>query len=174
MKKSEKSAVIEQLKVQIAETPYLYITDSAELSVEEISNFRRKCFEQNIQVKVAKNTLVKKALESLEGDHYESLYPFLVGPTTLLFTDTANAPAKIIKEFRKKHHKPLLKVAYIESSLYQGDDQVETLVNLKSKEELIGDVIALLQSPAKNVISALKSSGGKLAGIVKTLSEREN
>ncbi|TVR76733.1 MAG: 50S ribosomal protein L10 [Chitinophagaceae bacterium] len=174
MKKSEKSAVIEQLKVQIAETPYLYITDSAELSVEEISNFRRKCFEQNIQVKVAKNTLVKKALESLEGDHYEELYPFLVGPTTLLFTDTANAPAKIIKEFRKKHDKPLLKVAYIESSLYEGDDQVETLVNLKSKEELIGDVIALLQSPAKNVISALKSSGGKLAGIVKTLSEREN
>jgi len=122
---------------------------------------------------VAKNTLIKKALESIEDIDYNELYQVLSGPTSLMFSEVANAPAKIIKEFRKKHDKPVLKAAYIDSDFFIGDELVESLAALKSKEELIGEVISLLQSPAKNVISALQSSGNKLAGILKTLSEKE-
>ena len=174
MKRSEKEAVVEQLKEKFQSTPYVYFADSSALTVAEINDFRRVCYEKNIEVKVAKNTLIQKALQSLEDESYNPLFELLKGQTTLLFTETANAPAKVLKDFRKEHDKPVLKFAYIETSLYTGDNQIDTLSKLKSKEELLGEIVTILQSPAKNVISALKSSGGKLAGIVKTLSERES
>jgi len=149
------------------------LTDSSTLTVAAVNDLRRMCFKNNVKLKVAKNTLIKKALESIEDGNYDDLYPVLSGPTSLMFSEVANAPAKIIKEFRKKHDMPVLKAAFIDSDLFLGDEQVDSLAALKSKEELVGDVIALLQSPAKNVISALQSGGSKLAGILKTLSEKE-
>lgn len=174
MTRAEKANVIEELKVKFSENEYFYLADSSALTVAEINELRKLCFESGIEVKVVKNTLAVKALQESEEDgKFEKLYDVLVGPTTVFFTDIANKPAKIFKEFRKEHDKPVLKAAYIDSDIFLGDDQIEPLASLKSKDELIGDVILLLQSPAKNVISALKSSGGKLAGIVKTLQERE-
>jgi large subunit ribosomal protein L10 len=133
---------------------------------------RRKCFEKDIRLVVVKNTLLKKALEKLDGE-YGELYGVLKDSTSVMFSETGNAPAKLIKEFRKKLDKPVLKAAFVEESIYIGDDQIEILSSLKSKEELIGDIILLLQSPAKNVLSALQSGGNTLAGIIKTLSEKE-
>ncbi|MDB9914050.1 50S ribosomal protein L10, partial [Flavobacteriaceae bacterium] len=133
---------------------------------------RRACYKAGVKLEVVKNTLLKKAMESSDKDFGE-LPEVLKGNTSIMLAETSNAPAKVIKAFRKKSDKPLLKGAFIEEAIYVGDDQLDTLVNIKSKDELIGDIIGLLQSPAKNVISALKSSGGTIAGIVKTLSERE-
>ena len=172
MRKEQKTQAIQELTEKFSNAPFFYVTDSSALTVEQVNNLRGKCFEKGVEMKVVKNTLTKKALESIEGTDYSELYESLKGPTALMFSSTANVPAKIIEEFRKTHDKPVLKAAYIESSVYIGDDQVKALASLKSKEELIGEVILLLQSPAKNVVSALKSSSGKLAGLVKALQER--
>jgi len=132
---------------------------------------RRACFKSNVSIAVVKNTLLAKAMEKSDKDFGE-LPSTLKGNTSIMFAEAGNAPAKVIKEFRKKSEKPILKGAFVEEAVFVGDDNLETLVNIKSKEEVIGDIIGLLQSPAKNVVSALKSSGGKLAGILKTLSEK--
>lgn len=175
MKKEDKALVIDQLKEKFSESQFFYITDSSELTVEQVNKFRGLCFEKGVEMKVVKNTLVQKALEAVGTDgQYEELYGALKGPTALMFTNTANVPAKLIEEFRKTNEKPLVKAAYIDSSVFLGDESLKGLAALKSKEELIGDVIALLQSPAKNVISALKSGGSTIAGLVKALEERES
>lgn len=174
MLKSDKALMIEELKDKFSNSPFFYITDSSALTVEAINKFRRICYDKGIEVHVVKNTLAKKALEasSPEEKNYVALYDALHGPTTLLFCETASLPGKVLKEFRVKNAKPVLKAAYIDSSVYFGDDQIEALANLKSKEDLVGEIISLLQSPAKNVISALKSGGNTIAGLVKALEER--
>jgi large subunit ribosomal protein L10 len=172
MKKEEKNVIIDKLSEQLKNTPNFYVVDASTLNAEKTSALRRKCFESKVSLSVVKNTLLQKALEKNDFAGTE-LYSVLVGPTALMIaSEGAGVPAKVIKEFRKKSEKPVLKGAYVQESLYIGDQYVETLANIKSREELIGDVLALLQSPAKNVISALKSSGGTIAGIVKTLEKR--
>lgn len=172
MTREEKAIVIEQLTAKLADNANIYLTDASGLNAEKTSNLRRACFKANIKLEVVKNTLLAKAMEASDKDFGE-LTSVLVGNTAMMLSETGNAPAKLIKEFRKKSDKPILKGAFIEEAVYLGDDQVEALVNIKSKDELIGDIIALLQSPAKNVVSALQSGGGTLAGIIKTLSEKE-
>jgi len=171
MTKEEKNQLIETLTEQLNAKDYIYLADTSGLNAEDTSDLRRLCFKKNIELTVVKNTLLKRAMDQSEKN-LEELYESLKGPTSLLFGETGNAAAKLIKEFRKKGEKPLLKGAYVEEVTYLGDDQLETLVNIKSKNELIADVIALLQSPAKNVISGLQSGGHKLSGILETLSER--
>lgn len=174
MTRAEKTQLIEDLSVQLNDSEYFYVTDSSALTVEQVNNLRRQLYEQGIQMKVVKNTLMRKALDTLpEEKNVSGLYDALTGPTSILFTEVANAPAKILKEFRKTHDKPVLKAAYIDSDVFIGDDQIGPLSELKSKEDLLGDVIALLQSPAKNVLSALQSGSQTLAGLVKALEERE-
>jgi large subunit ribosomal protein L10 len=177
MTRAEKEAVIDELSGKLSENDYFYLTDSSGLTVENVNNLRRLCFEKQIEMRVVKNTLLRKAMEKMDNDGYEPLMEVLKGPTSIMFCETGNVPAKLIKEFRKKNaklEKPLLKAAYIDSAVYVGEDQLDALSQIKSKVELIGDVIALLQSPAKNVISGLLSGGQKLSGILKTLEEREN
>jgi len=171
MNKAEKQATIDSLKEKFSNSNFFYFTDTSGLSVEKINQLRKICFEKGINLQVAKNTLIKKALV-FGGKFSDELEPVLHGPTAIMFTETGNVPAKVIKAFRAAGDKPALKAAYIDSAIYVGESQLEALINVKSKEELVGDLIALLQSPAKNVVSALKSSGGKLAGILKTLEER--
>lgn len=172
MTREEKSQVIETLTAQLSDNANIYLADISGLNAGATTNLRRACFKAGIQLAVVKNTLLKKAMESSDKNFGE-LTEILKGNTSLMFSETGNAPAKVIKEFRKKSAKPLLKGAYIQESIYVGDDQLDNLVDLKSKDELVGEIIALLQSPAKNVISALKSGGNTIAGLVKTLSERE-
>ncbi|WP_394751228.1 50S ribosomal protein L10 [Spongiimicrobium salis] len=171
MTREEKLDVIQDLTAQLAESNTIYLTDISGLDAATTSDLRRACFKADIKLAVIKNTLLAKAMEASDKEFGE-LPEVLKGNTSLMFSNTGNAPAKLIKAFRKKSDKPLLKGAFIIEDVYVGDDQLDTLVNIKSKEELIGDIIGLLQSPAKNVISGLKSGGGKLAGILKTLSER--
>lgn len=171
MTREEKSLVIEDLTAQLSENNNIYIADISGLDAGVTSNLRRACFKANVSLSVVKNTLLEKAMEASDKD-FGDLPSTLVGNTSIMFSETGNGPAKVIKEFRKKSEKPVLKGAFIESAIFVGDDNLETLVNIKSKEEVIGDIIGLLQSPAKNVVSALKSSGGKIAGILKTLSEK--
>jgi large subunit ribosomal protein L10 len=171
MTREEKSRVIEDLTAQLADSNVVYIADISNLNAETTSNLRRACFKAGIQLNVVKNTLLEKAMEASTND-YGDLPSILKGNTSIMIAENGNAPAKIIKEFRKKSDKPLLKGAYIHQAVFIGDNQLDALVALKSKEEVIGEIIGLLQSPAKNVVSALKSGGGKIAGIVKTLSER--
>ena len=171
MTREEKSRVIEDLTAQLADSNVVYIADISNLNAETTSNLRRACFKAGIQLNVVKNTLLEKAMEASAND-YGDLPSILKGNTSIMIAENGNAPAKIIKEFRKKSDKPLLKGAYIHQAIFIGDNQLDALVALKSKEEVIGEIIGLLQSPAKNVVSALKSGGGKIAGIVKTLSER--
>lgn len=171
MKKEEKQEIVLALTEQIKEYGNFYITDTANLSVAKINGIRRKCFESGITIQVAKNTLIKKAMEAAGGD-FSELYDVLKGSSTIMFSSTGTAPAKLIKDLRKTGDKPVLKAAYIDSAIFIGDKQLDALTKLKSKNELIGDIIGLLQSPAKNVISGLQSGGNKLAGIVKTLQER--
>jgi len=172
MKKEEKSQLIDSLVEQLNHANSFYIADIGGLNADNTSKLRRLCFKRNVTLQVVKNSLLKKALERTGKTDYEALYPMLVGNTSILFSEVNNDPAKLIKEFRKAAKKPLLKGAFVEESIYIGDDQLDALINIKSKNELIGDLIFMLQSPARNVISALQSGGGKLAGIVKTLSER--
>jgi large subunit ribosomal protein L10 len=172
MTREEKATVIEQLTAQLADNTNIYLTDASGLNAETTSKLRRACFKANIKMAVVKNTLLAKAMEASDKD-FGDLSSVLVGNTAMLFSETGNAPAKLIKEFRKKSDRPILKGAFIEEAVYLGDDQVEALVNIKSKDELVGEIITLLQSPAKNVVSALQSGGGSLAGIIKTLSEKE-
>ncbi len=172
MTREEKSLVIEDLTAQLAENSIIYLADISGLNAGATSNLRRACYKANVSLKVVKNTLLAKAMENSDKD-FGNLPSVLKGNTSILFAETSNAPAKVIKEFRKKSEKPLLKGAFVEEAVFVGDENLEALVNIKSKEEVIGDIIGLLQSPAKNVVSALKSSGGKLAGILKTLSEKE-
>ena len=171
MTKQEKAEAIENLKEALAGVKNLYLADISGLNATQTSALRRACFKENIKLRVVKNTLLAKAMEA-SGQNFGELTGILKGNTSLLFSETGNAPAKVIQTFRKKSDKPILKGAFIEEAIYIGDDQIDALVAIKSREELIGDIIALLQSPAKNVVSALKSGGGKLAGILKTLSER--
>jgi large subunit ribosomal protein L10 len=173
MTKTEKNQMIDSLVEKINNAAHFYLTDTSELTVEKTNTLRRKCFENNIELQVVKNTLLEKALERT-GRDFENLNSVLKGSTSVMFTETANAPAKLIKEFRKTNDKPVLKGAYVQESVFIGDNLVDSLASIKSKNEVIADIIALLQSPAKNVVSALSSSGGKLAGIVKTLSEKNN
>jgi large subunit ribosomal protein L10 len=171
MKKEEKTQLIDDLARQLSEVTSFYLTDISDLNSEATSKLRRLCFKRNIQLMMVKNSLLKKALEK-SGQNFGDFYPVLKGSTSIMFSPVANDPAKLIKEFRKTSQKPLLKGAFAEETIYLGDDQLDALVSIKSKNELIGDLIALLQSPAKNVISALQSGGNKLSGIVKTLSEK--
>ena len=172
MTREEKSQVIEALTAKLAQSSNFYLTDLSGLNAVMTSNLRRACFKANVKLSVVKNTLLEKAMEASEKDFGE-LPSTLRGNTSVMYSETGNAPAKVIKAFRKKSEKPFLKGAYIEEAIYIGDDQLELLVDIKSKEELIGEIIGLLQSPAKNVVSALQSSGGKLSGIIKTLSQKE-
>jgi len=172
MTREEKSQVIEELTAQLADNTNIYLADISGLDAATTSNLRRACFKSNVKLAVVKNTLLAKAMEASDKDFGE-LPETLKGNTSVMYSETGNAPAKVIKEFRKKSEKPLLKGAFIEEAIYVGDELLDTLVDIKSKEELLGEIITLLQSPAKNVISALKSGGGTIAGIVKTLSERE-
>lgn len=171
MTREEKGIVIEDLTAQLAENANIYLTDISGLDALATSNLRRACFKANIKLAVVKNTLLAKAMEASDKEFGE-LPEVLKGNTSLMLSETGNAPAKLIKNFRKKSDKPLLKGAFIAEAIYIGDENLDALVNIKSKEEVIGDIIGLLQSPAKNVISGLKSGGGKLAGILKTLSEK--
>ena len=172
MTREEKALVIENLTQQLTEYPHFYITNLEALDAEKTAALRRKCFENGIKLMVVKNTLLQKALEKTEKAEAE-LLGVLEGSTSVMFTQTGKAPAVLIKEFRKKCDKPVIKAAYVEGCVYVGDDQLDALCNIKSREELIGDIVALLQSPAKNVISALQGSAGqKIAGIVKTLESR--
>ena len=173
MKKEDKKLIIDQIAETLRQYPNFYLVETAGLNAEKTSAFRRACFKADIKLVVVKNTLLHKALESLEGD-YTELYPALAGPTSLMCTTVANAPAKLIKDFVKKDDKlPVLKAAYVEETVYLGADQLDALCAIKSKNELIADVVALLQSPAKNVISALQSGATKLHGILETLSKKE-
>jgi large subunit ribosomal protein L10 len=172
MNKDQKAQYIEDLAQDLSQANIFYLADTADLSVETINQLRRRCFQQGIKLRTVKNTLLAKAMEKVEGRNYENLATVLSGPTSILFSEVGNAPAKLIKEFRKKNDKPVLKGAYIEEAIFIGDNQLDALEAIKSREELIGDIIGLLQSPAKNVISGLTSGGSKIAGILKTLEER--
>ncbi|MBI9066469.1 MAG: 50S ribosomal protein L10 [Salinivirgaceae bacterium] len=172
MKREDKAGIISELAQKLKDSTHFYLTDIAELNADDSSTLRRRCFEKEIELVVVKNTLLKKAMDESEKD-YSEMYEVLKGATSIMFTTTGNIPGKLIKEFRKKSKKPIVKAAFVEETVYIGDDQLDTLANIKSKDELIADVISLLQSPAKNVISALQSGGQILTGVLKTLSERE-
>lgn len=171
MNREEKNQSIDVLTEKLNKANIFYLADLAGLDAENSSRLRRICFNSDVQLEMVKNTLLKKAFEKSDGS-YDELYGSLKGNTSIMFASTGNAPAKIIKEFRKKSDKLLLKGAFIEEAIYIGDENLDFLTAIKSKEELIGDIISLLQSPAKNVISALQSSKGILAGLVKTLSDK--
>jgi large subunit ribosomal protein L10 len=171
MTREEKANVIQDLTTELGESSTIYLADISGLDAQTTSDLRRACFKADIKLSVVKNTLLAKAMEASEREFGE-LPEVLKGNTSLMFSEVGNAPAKLIKTFRKKSDKPLLKGAFVEEAIYIGDENLDALVSIKSKEEMIGEIIGLLQSPAKNVISGLKSGGGKLAGILKTLSER--
>ncbi|MEG0807248.1 MAG: 50S ribosomal protein L10 [Alistipes sp.] len=172
MTKEEKQVIINSLAEQLQAYPHFYITDIEALNAEQTAALRRKCFESDVKLVVVKNTLLAKALEKVEKADAD-LIKVLEGPTSIMFTHVAKAPATLIKEFRKRSAKPVLKAAYAQECLYIGDDQLDALCNIKSKEELIGDIVAMLQAPAQRVISALQANAGqKIAGIVKTLETR--
>jgi large subunit ribosomal protein L10 len=171
MKREEKSQIIDSLIQDLAEYKHVYVTDISDLTVETTNALRRLCFNKDIKLKVVKNTMLKRAMDASAID-FSELYPILEGSTSIMLSNSNNTPAKVIKEFRGKKQKPALKAAFVEENIYVGDDQLDALISIKSREELIGDIIGLLQSPARNVISALQSSSNKIGGIVKTLSER--
>lgn len=177
MTRDQKTAIIEDLKQKFAETPYFYIVDASQFSVAQDNELRRACFNADIEYRVVKNTLIKKALEALDTDYTPFVsQKVLKGYSGIMFSpEVGSKPAKLIKDFRKKNNtdKPILKGASIDSDLFIGDDQLDVLSNLKSKAELLGEVIALLQSPAQNVLGALKGQGSKIAGILKTLEEKK-
>ena len=171
MKKEEKTQLIETLAEKLNNLNSFYLTDISDLNVETSNKLRRLCFKRNIELNMVKNTLLKKAMEKT-GKDFNSLYNALKGSTSIMFAEVANDPAKLIQEFRRTSKKPILKGAYVQESIYLGDDQLNALINIKSKNELIGDVIWMLQSPIRNVISASQSGSTILSGIVKTMSDR--
>ena len=173
MTKQEKSEHIKDLTIQLAEATNFYLTDISGLDAGMTSDLRRACYKANIKLSVTKNSFLEKAMQASKRDFGE-LTSVLNGNTSVMYSDVGNAPAKVIKTFRKKSEKPFLKGAFIEEDIYIGDEQLNILVDIKSREELIGEVVTLLQSPAKNLISALKSCGGKISGIIKTLSKKNN
>jgi large subunit ribosomal protein L10 len=172
MRKEQKAQEINEIAEILSQYNTVYVADLTGMTVEKSNSLRRLCFRKGVKVRMVKNTLLKKAMERLDTD-YSEMYEALHGNSAIMLSETGNLPARIIKEFRGKATIPAVKAAYIDQAVYLGDDQIELLSNLKSREELIGEIVGLLQSPARNVISALQSGGGKLAGIVKTLSERE-
>ncbi len=172
MKSSEKQVIINNLQEQIDSFSHFYLADISGLNAEDTSDLRRLCFKQEVKLVVVKNTLLRKALESSEKNA-EELYDALKGNTSVMFTENGNVPAKLIKDFSKKHKKPVLKAAYVEESIYVGADQLETLIAVKSKNELIADVVALLQSPMKTVLGQLQSGGNIIHGVLDTLKEKE-
>ncbi|MBI4648456.1 MAG: 50S ribosomal protein L10 [Bacteroidia bacterium] len=167
-----KNKVINNLVDEINSYQHFYITDISDMNAEITAKLRKKCYEKNIKLVVAKNSLLKIALEKADGN-YQPLFEVLKGSSSVMFSNVGNIPGKLIREFRKEYSKPVLKGAYVEESVFIGDAQLESVINIKSKEELIGEVISLLQSPVRNVISALQSGGNKLAGCLKTLSENK-
>jgi len=171
MTREQKAQVIADLTDVLAGVKNLYLTDTEGLNAAQTSALRRACFKANIKLSVVKNTLLAKAMEASDKD-FGALKDILKGNTSLMIADAGNTPAKVIKDFRKKSTKPILKGAYIEEAIYIGDDQINALVAIKSREELIGDIITLLQSPAKNMVLALQSGGSTISGVLKTLSER--
>ncbi len=170
--RKEKEQIVAKLQDRFSESANFYLADMSSLNVNDTNDFRKRCYERGVEIQVVNNNLIKKAMENANIVD-QDIHDIIKGPSSVMFAEDINAPAKIIQEFRKEHEMPLLKGAYIEEALYIGDDKLETLANLKSKEDLIGDVVSILQSPMKNVVSALQSGGNKLSGIVKTLSERE-
>jgi large subunit ribosomal protein L10 len=171
MTREEKGKEIAALTEKFANATTFYITDASGLTVEAVNNLRRACFKAGVELQVSKNTLIRKALEA-NGKITPELDKALNGPTAVMFAEGGSIPARVIKDFRKTSEKPILKAAWIDAGVYVGDNEVENLTKLKSKQELIGDIVGILQSPAKNVISALTSGGGKIAGILKTLENR--
>lgn len=171
MRKEDKNQLIDSLTDALANNNNFYIADISDLDSESTTKLRRLCHKYAIKVTVVKNTLLRKAMDKSEKN-YEELYELLKGPTSIMFAEAGNAPARMIKEFRKNSEKPILKGAFIEEMTYIGDDQLDFLVAIKSKDELIGDIIALLQSPMRNVLGALQSGGHTISGLVKTLGER--
>jgi len=172
MKKEEKNQLIDSLVEKLNRNSSFYLTDISNLNSEATSKLRRLCYKRNVELEMVKNKLLKKALERAGKEGFQELFGVLKGSTSVMFSPVNNDPAKLIQEFRRTAQKPILKGAYVEETIYLGDDQLDALVHIKSKNELIGDIIALLQSPARNVISALQSGGSTLSGIVKTLSEK--
>lgn len=172
MKKEDKKVVIETLTEQVNSYKHLYVSDISDLDSVSTQALRRACFDANIKLVQVKNTLLRKALENA-NNNYEEIFSALKGDSAIMLCDTGNAPAKLIKEFRKTNDKPVFKAAFVEECSYIGEEQLEALISIKSKEELIADVIAMLQAPMQNVISALQSGQNTIAGVVKTLSEKE-
>lgn len=172
MTRTEKEKAVKVLKKQFKNNNFFYLTDSSKLTVAEVNDLRRKCFEKGVEMKVVKNTLAIKAMQSLAVDRgFDKLYEALKGPTAIMFTESASVPAKIIKEFRKDHEKPLLKAAYIDTDVFIGDQYVEELASLKSKEEVLGEIISLLESPLKSVLSAI-DGGATIGGLLTALESR--
>jgi large subunit ribosomal protein L10 len=174
MTKAEKTATVEALKEKFSNTEFFYVTDASTLTVDKTNELRRKLFDKGIEMQVVKNTLAIKALEALPDEkNYSPLFNALKGPSAILFTSVANAPARVIKDYRgKAGQRPILKAAYIDTAIYEGDNQLDVLSNLKSKEELLGDLLGLLQSPIQNVLGALNSGGNTIAGLLKALEEK--
>ena len=172
MKREDKNTIIDSLVEQLKSSKNFYVTDASNMNAEATSKLRRKCFENKIEMIVVKNTLFRKALEKSQGN-FDELTPILKKNSAVMFCDSANSPARLIKEFRKSNKNPILKGAFVEEGIYIGDNQLEVLAGLKSKNELLGDIIGMLQSPAKNVVSALQSGKNTLAGVIKTLSDKK-
>ncbi|RME94317.1 MAG: 50S ribosomal protein L10 [Bacteroidetes bacterium] len=174
MTRTEKQHTVEVLKEKFSNSEYFYVTDASTLTVEEINKLRAMLFEKGIEMRVVKNTLARKAMEALPEDrNYGELFDALKGPTAILFSTVANAPAKVIKEYRGDNERPILKAAYIDTAVYLGDDQLKMLADLKGKDELLGDILGLLMAPISNVMGALNSGGNTLTGLLKALEERE-
>ncbi|MCF8227454.1 MAG: 50S ribosomal protein L10 [Bacteroidales bacterium] len=172
MKKEEKNQLIDHIAEDLKQSNYFYITDISNLDAVKTSKLRRLCFNKNVKLEVVKNTLLRKAMEKVDDKDFDELFDILKGPTSIMYAEAGNVPAKLIKEFRKESDKPVIKGAFVEEVVYLGDDKLDMLASIKSKNELIADVIALLQSPVKNVIGSLQSGGNKLSGILETLSEK--
>ena len=172
MKSADKQVLINNLQEQIDSYDHFYLADISGLNAADTSDLRRLCFKQNVKLVVAKNTLLRKALEN-SGKNAEELYDTLKGNTSVMFTEVGNAPAKLIKEFRKKHKRPVLKAAFVEESVYVGEEQLDALIAVKSKNELIADVVALLKSPMQTLLSQLQSGGNTIHGVLEALKEKE-
>ena len=172
MTREEKDLQIKELTQMLADNSVLYLTDATGLNAEQTTQLRRACYKNDVRMQVVKNTLLRRAMESTDGTDYSELYEVLSGQAALLVGNVGNAPAKILKEFRKKNQMPVLKAAYVEESTYLGDDQIDALTAIKSKDELVAELIALLQSPMKNVVGALNSGGNTVSVLVKALQER--